>query len=621
MPHVLIVEDDRLNYELAAELLEFAGYSTAKAENLDECLNEINTKKPDLILMDMELPEIKGHEITKLLKDNSNFKDIPIIALTARVMEKDVEKAFSAGCSGFISKPFNVSTFASIINNFINPEKQEYFYNKNIKYSKNAIIADQKEFYTKKYRKHNILVVDDNQMNAEILKETLEQLGQNVKILYHGRNVLETIEKEQIDLVLLDIMMPEISGYDIIKQIKATPATQDLPVIFVSALDSARDIVKGFDLGSYEYIVKPYKLEEVKARVLSILKIKDLQDQLKSEKKILDLIFEFSEDGMILLNFNFEIISCNNRFLKWIEKDKESVLNKNLYEVLSFENNLKDFCDLYSYFDFEIQNNENKKKRRFIEANCSRIPTLSEKEEGGYVMILRDITAKKEIEAQKETFVATLTHDLKTPVRAQITALELVLKGKFGEINKNQNEILSETLNSNKYMFSMLDNLLSTYKYENGNIIIKKQDTNINELIKSCYSELKHLIEEKKHVIDFKFEHETLNAFIDPLEIKRVILNLISNAINYTDERGKIIISTKKEKGNTVVSFIDNGKGMSEAEQALLFSKFTSYSKKFRQVGTGLGLYLSKQIIETHGGEIFVKSEEGKGSCFTFHIP
>ena len=625
MAFILIVEDNQINYELASELLEYAGHSTVKCETLPQCLDAINRQKPDLILMDLNLSEANGLEITRNLKNSFNTKDITIVAFTAMVMDKDRKEAFRAGCSGFIAKPFNVSTFVSTVENYIKTNKHEH---KNIKQQtlfppKNNIEANTDyNVIEGDYKRHNILVVDDNLMNADILKESLQQLGQDVKLAYNGKEVFEIIEKEQIDLVLLDIMMPDISGFDIIKQFKANPKTVDLPVIFVSALDKTSDIVKGFKLGSYEYIVKPYKIEELKARVLSILKIKELQDQLKSEKKILDLIFRFSEDGMLLLNSNYEIISCNNIFLKWMAKSQKEVLNKEFCEAINYDH---EYCSLnfYNknlYFNFEIEVNKDKEKK-FIEANCSKISAFSENTEGGYVMVLRDVTAKREIEIQKETFVATLTHDLKTPVRAQTKALELLLNNRFGQVNEAQKEILTETLNSNKYMAGMLDNLLSTYKYENGNVVIKKQDTDVNNLIKSCYNELKHLAENKKHQVKFNFSEDRLNAFLDPIEIKRVFLNLISNAINYTDEKGEIIISTGKRENNSIISFADNGRGISLEEKSRLFSKFTSYSKRFRQVGTGLGLYLSKKIIESHGGTISLESEEGKGSCFTVSIP
>ncbi len=622
MANILIVEDDHINFELASELLKYAGHDIQRAENLQQCLDSVNCKKPDLVLMDIDLPEIKGTEITRVLKNNPGTKAIPVVAFTAMVMENDKKEAFEAGCSGFISKPFSVSTFASTVESFIDKNKPD---RETTKLKKDFIIenfehTEEHGLIDMKIKHHNILVVDDNEMNADILKETLEQLGQDVKLAYSGKQAFDIMEQEKFDLVLLDIMMPDMSGFDIIKQFKLNHKTVDLPVIFVSAMDKTSDIVKGFNLGSYEYIVKPYKIEELKARVLSILKIKDLQDELKAEKKILDLIFQFSEDVIILLDSDFKILSCNEMFFKWTEGKKEGVLNKKFCEIISckYEECLLSSCDTFSYFDFEIEINNQK---RFIEANCSKISMSGENTEGGYIMVMRDITAKREIEAQKETFVATLTHDLKTPVRAQIKALEMLLNGKFGQINESQTEILNETLNSNKYMACMLDNLLTTYKYDNGKVAMNKQYVDINSLIRSCCCELKHLAEDKKQKVIFNFEQEPVIAFVDSLEIKRVFINLLSNAFTYTEENGEISIVTKIENKNTVISFTDTGRGMSEEELSNLFNKFTSYSKKFRQVGTGLGLYLSKKIIESHNGTISVDSKEGKGSCFTVFLP
>ncbi len=622
MANILIVEDDLINFELASELLEYCGHCVCRAENLKQALKVINFQKPDLILMDMNLPEITGTEITKILKNDPDTKDLVIVAFTAMVMEKDRKEAFEAGCSGFIAKPFDVSTFVSTVESFINPNNQKTKSVKVPKYREEELTELSKPYslIEKKHKRHNILVVDDNPMNADILKETLEQVGQEVKVAYSGWEAFEIIKKEKFDLVLLDIMMPDISGFDIIKQFKINPKTADLHVIFVSALDNTSDIVKGFDLGSCEYIVKPYKVEELKARVLSILKIKDLQDELKAEKKILDLIFQFSEDVIILLDPYFNVISCNEMFYKWTDRIKEEVINRNFCDIISCrpEKCFLDGKEARANFEFEMNINNEKK---FIEANCSKISTPEESPDGGYIMVLRNVTAKREVEAQKETFVATLTHDLKTPVRAQTRALEMLLEEKFGKINPAQAEIINETLNSNKYMGGMLDNLLSTYKYENGNVTINKQETDINSLISSCCSELKHLVEEKKHNIEFKFSEEKLFAPVDSLEIKRVFINLISNAVTYTDEKGKISILTKKENGKAIISFTDTGKGLSEGEKNSLFNKYTSYSRRFRQVGTGLGLYLSKKIIESHSGSIIVNSKEGQGSCFTVSLP
>ncbi len=591
MANILIVEDDELNFELANELLTNRGHDVLWAKDSEECINIMSTERPDLILMDIGLPIEDGLSLTKKLKADILTRNIPVVAFTAMVMTADKESALEAGCDGFIPKPIDVANFVTTVEKFIKIN----------------------------YKPHNILAIDDNVMNTEIIKEALESVNQNVIAAYSGEEALELIKKEKFDLVLLDIMMPGMSGYDVIKKIKSNPKAANLPVVFISALDDTDNIVKGFNLGSYEYIVKPFKIAELKARILNILKIKDLQDELRSEKKILDIIFEFSADSILLLNTNFELISCNDIFLKWINKDKNQVLNKNFCKIINCndENCIKKSAKNNIHFQHEIQS----KNKRILGINSSQVISQNQDIIEGYVLVLRDITSQIEIESQKETFVATLTHDLKTPVRAQIKALELLQEGKFGKVSSPQEEIITEILNSNKYMASMLDNLLTTYKYENGNISLHPVEFDINSLIKSSYNELKYLAEDKNQTVSMDFSDKNLNITADPIEIKRVVHNLLYNAINYTDEKGKILVSSKKLQNEAIISFVDTGRGITKDEIASLFNKFTSSNKKFRKVGTGLGLYLSKQIMERHGGSIDVDSKEGQGSTFTVKFP
>lgn len=631
MGNILIIEDNAMNTEMVCELLERAGHSTVRTEKAVEGIKLAKIKRPDLILMDLSLEGMDGLTATKILKEDCLTKTIPVIAFTAMVMQTDKEKAFGAGCNGFISKPIEVSSFVDNIEKILGkdccPKKEEFIDEDS---SSGLLKSVVEELIipgpsNSKHKWHKILIVDDNPMNTEILKEISEQAGQSSVVAHSGKKALELAEKEKFDLILLDIMMPEMNGFDVIEKLKSKPSTKDIPVIFISALDQTADIVKGFDSGSYGYITKPFKIDELKARILGILKIKDIQDELKAEKTVMDLVFRFSADGIVILNAAFEVISCNELFLKQLNLSEEEVINKHLCCISGYEKNFfpikqnivdgepnRNFC-------FEINTVHNNEKK-FLEVSCSEItPSLNEVE--GYVLILRDVTANKEIEQQKETFVATLTHDLKTPVRAQMRALEMLLHEKFGEINPDQKEILEETLNSNKYMSGMLENLLATYKYENDSANIKKHVFDINNLIQECCKELKYLASDKNISIDFYFEREKSELYADRLEIKRVIINLISNAINYGNENGYIIISSKYDAKSIIVSFADNGKGISEKELSKLFNKYGSYAKKFRQVGTGLGLYLSKNIIKSHNGEIYAESEEGKGSCFTIKLP
>ena len=703
MANILIVENNPMNFEIAAELLKQVGHEILGAETAQKGIQIAETKIPDMILMDLSLPDIDGLTLTKILKQNSLTKNIPIVAFTALVMQKDKEKAFNAGCSGFISKPININTFSHTINelladhsqrvqgqifqseatfsestqngalktvslplkemerNLDNISKEVFFSEKKNQRRSSAYISklatctnnESKDFSF--IQSHNILVIDDNPMNTDLLRDLLSQINQNTTAANCGKQALEIVENQEFDLVLLDIMMPEINGFEVLEKLKQNPKTKDVPVIFISALSEIPDIVKGFDHGSYDYIIKPYNIEEVKARIMNILRIKDLQDELKKEKNKLDLIFKFSADALVMLDPDLRIVSCNDRFLEWFKLSKDEAIGKIICNIfncgqencslvslnqhtqseksyatqapsLTSEKPLQDSCPIINPSLFDKINDKNYIQEltiqsalgnKVIEIKYSKIQDDAE----GFVLVLRDVTLNKEIEIQKETFVATLTHDLKTPIRAEIRAMELLLKSHFGNLNHDQTDIIQDTLYSSKFMFSMVDNLLSTYKYDNGKITLKKESVDIHSLIKTCYNEQKHLINDKNIDVTLDFTEDNPLIYADNLEIKRVIMNILANSIAYSLDNGKIIIKTRILDKNLQVSFTDNGRGISDEELTHIFQKYTSYAKKFKQVGTGLGLYLTKQIIEMHGGGIFVESQLNKGSTFTFLIP
>ncbi|MDD3150324.1 MAG: response regulator [Candidatus Gastranaerophilales bacterium] len=621
MSKILVIEDNPMHLEIVTEILNKADYSLLTANDAATGINIATKNNPNLILIDINLPDQNGYLTAKFLKEQKETSGIPIIAITAFAGEEEKQKALNSGCDDFISKPININNFISIIE-------------KNTKTSKNLttlIKEPQAEHRPLKINKnstpkiHDVLVIDDNQMNTELLKSVLLQINQKPTVINDGFKALKLIEQKHFDLILLDIMMPEINGYEIMAKIKKIPLNQNTSVIFISALNETQHIVKGLDLGSCDYITKPFNMDELKARILSVLRIKNLQDELKENNKKLDQINQFSADGIVMLNNDFEIVSCSNKFLKWFNKTQDEVAGQNFCRIISHNKRNKDNCEFYQQIInsdkkvIEKYNLLDETNNRHFELSCSQITT--EQESCGFVLIIRDVTLKKTLEKQKENFIATLTHDLKTPIRAEITALELLLKGHFGTLKSEQKNIIEEILCSGKFMFNMVDAIVTKYRYENGKITLHKEIFDINELIKSSYSELKCLTNDKKQDVTFGFLDEKLLVKADIIEIKRVITNLFSNAISYTLENGRIIVKTKKQAGFAQISFIDNGRGISKEDLPMLFDKYMSYARKFRQIGTGLGLYVSKQIIEEHKGTIFVESEEDKGSTFTFTLP
>ena len=341
----------------------------------------------------------------------------------------------------------------------------------------------------------------------------------------------------------------------------------------------------------------------------------DVYEQRLERDFIIKKIFTYSNDAIAVLDKKKHIIICSKKFQEWLSN--EDILGESFIKLMNRIVQLPDdFFSERSYF-LKIKNKE---IDRVLNAQISKHFDNSGKIDK-YIVIMKDVTEQNEMQAQKDNFIATLTHDLKTPVRADILALELLLNGKFGDLNQKQKEILEEMLNSNKFLLNMLDTLLAKYKYESDEVVLNKNIFDLNMLVESSAKELKYLFEEKNINLKLNLSDEKIELNADMIELKRALVNLISNAIKFNKENGSVIITTSINDNKAIIKIADTGIGMSKEKMAHIFDRYVSYAKRFRRLGTGLGLFVAKKIIEAHKGTIEVASIPKEGSVFTIKIP
>lgn len=240
----------------------------------------------------------------------------------------------------------------------------------------------------------------------------------------------------------------------------------------------------------------------------------------------------------------------------------------------------------------------------------------------GVLVIIKNIDQEKDLEIQRNNFVATLTHDLKTPTRAQMTAVDVLIKGSLGQLTNAQQELLSQIKNSNVYMFNMITTILDAYKYESTRPELQYSTFDFAELVNETCKELTNLAETREQEIIFSAPIGDNNVIADNLQIKRVITNLISNAIIHGFEKTKVYVSVTVENNN--ISFVVKNSSyyIDDDKMKEIFLKYKSakYAKS-NKASTGLGLYLSKDIIKRHQGEIYAKSSPENNCEFGFYIP
>jgi PleD family two-component response regulator len=314
--NILIVDDTPDNLRLLSAILTQQGYEVGKAPNGQMALRAAKTALPDLILLDINMPDIDGYEVCKRLKTDDQTKDIPVIFISALDEVWDKVKAFHAGGVGYVIKPFQREEVLVRVENqlaicasqqrFAIARLRSSFQKQNVhllpetpellvKDGQGEIFESTSLVSLEQVTRGNILIVDDTPDNLRLLSTILTERGYEVGKARNGQMALKAAKAALPDLILLDINMPNMNGYEVCEYLKADDQTKEIPVIFISALDEVLDKVKAFKVGGVDYITKPFQSEEVLARVENHLKIRALskalqKEQEKSENLLLNIL-------------------------------------------------------------------------------------------------------------------------------------------------------------------------------------------------------------------------------------------------------------------------------------------------------------------------------------------
>jgi len=323
-------------------------------------------------------------------------------------------------------------------------------------------------------------------------------------------------------------------------------------------------------------------------------------------------VLNSNPEGILVKDKNLNILFLNDLFCS----------HTNFSPAKSFG----EYREFFEKIEFEVINK--KVQRNFdIKLNGNFInftikPLINKDKPAGIAYFTRNITEDKNLTIQKETYVATLCHDLKNPTIGQIKALELLNKGAFGKIEKEQNEIISVILESCKYLKSMLDGFLGTYSTNCGITRLNHSKQSLKELVKECINDILYISSEKDIKINFKFNKNCdFTGIFDKIQIRRVVMNLLINGIKYAHKNTELKISIFEKENSLSFEFENESEYIPEENRKKIFKKYVSYAETIKEKGVGLGLYISKKIIEAHKGEIYLESFLDNRTIFGFSIP
>lgn len=268
MARVLIVEDDANNRDVAQRIVQASGHEAIVATDGRRGLELARAQRPDAILMDLLLPEVDGWTLVRSLREEPWAREVPIIAVSALAMQADRARALAAGCSDFLSKPYAPAELRELIARYVP-----------------AVTREPRAMAAPWERPATVLVVDDEQANVELVARRLGAIGFETATALSGRDALARAEEDPCDLILLDVMMPGMDGWEVCRELKRSARTAAIPVIFVTARDRAEDVARGFEVGGVDYIPKPFEPLELAARVKSAILTKRLSDDLRARNE------------------------------------------------------------------------------------------------------------------------------------------------------------------------------------------------------------------------------------------------------------------------------------------------------------------------------------------------
>ena len=388
-----------------------------------------------------------------------------------------------------------------------------------------------------------IVLVDDEVMVTRTLETLLKLEGlKDTESFNDPLEALEYLKINQCELIISDFIMPKMEGIEFLSRAKKLPMQEDTTQILLTGYADKENAIKAInEVGIFKYIEKPWNNDDLVLNIKNaiertnlkralkekIIQLKKANDELEEYSKNLEAlvqkrskelyesreklnaIFTNCADGIVTFKKDCAINSLNQAACELFGTCEKELLNKNFFELIINEKNQRHenpFKSKKPVFlrDFSLINYKNNTKIP-IEISLAKI----ENDKDDFVVaVIRNVSYQKENERLRDDFIATLTHDLRTPLLAAISGLDFMLKGTLGEISEKQKELTLAMKKSNEDMLGLTNALLEVYRYEAGKIFLYKTRFCVNELIKDCAKELEVLFKQNNTEIIFDFENE-----------------------------------------------------------------------------------------------------------------
>jgi signal transduction histidine kinase/ActR/RegA family two-component response regulator len=511
----------------------------------------------------------------------------------------------------------------------------------------------------------NILLVDDRVENLLALEAALSPLNQNLVRASSGKEALKALLEKDFAVILMDVKMPGMDGFETASLIRAREKSAHTPIIFITAqYKEDEHLNRGYSVGAVDYILKPFSPEVLRSKVAVFVDLAKKSDEIRRqselirqieqreyevrladahrrieaenyrvrlERQIAQAVVEHAPVGIVRTDNNMVISEANQVFAELFQMQPRNLMRKPIFKALPWlPQPLIEAIQVGKQFSIEqyrIASNEDEDDDQRIERylDLAVWPVMGHADTlAGTILMAQDVTERVALSQQREDFVATLAHDLQTPVIASDRALELLLSATSDKLDPESVKMIGMLKKNNESLLNMIQGLLDVYRYQEGAQSLYFDNVDLRPLVSNCVESLQALAAKQRITLTQSMSDDLCTVWADRTALRRVIMNLLDNAIKFSRPEGQVEISAFNGRAQHVTFQItDNGIGISPRDQAHLFKRYwhgNGHQKTYKP-GCGLGLYLCKQIVEAHHGLIGCESEPDKPTVFYVSLP
>ena len=458
----------------------------------------------------------------------------------------------------------------------------------------------------------SIWVVDDSPLDGEFLRRALGE-SYRVTVFADAALALERLVSAPLapDLLGLDWQMPGISGLEVCQFLRAPDSRHArLPILVITAGQSAEDVATALAAGANDFISKPYSDVELRARVSALLRTHSLIERLAETEGSMRGLFANAPDALLALSQDGFILSANDEAGRVFGSSAAALVGRRLGHLAPELAN----DDLLAV--------EGEFSRRLPDLRMEGkvfAPTLR-KSPNGVAISFHDVTGQRRDEARRLDLYSIIAHDLRTPLSALLLRCKTIERGKYGLMPPGLLSDLQKMDGAIRSMVSMINDFLDLARLQGSSEALDLAELDVAELVEKTVEDVRPLAEAARLTLSYQVVCDHRNVVCDRKRLGQVLANLLSNAIKFTGPGGAVEVRVGGDREFAEIAVSDNGPGIPQNVIPILFDRFTRAPGTSVQ-GTGLGLMIVRQVVEAHGGRAWVESAVGLGSTFWFRVP